>query len=1008
MGCCASKKPLTAAESPPRPSHPPPSVHQPLRQPLPPPVQTQLPTVENCINFFQTIKKEADIDYLVDLIDEKLQSLLNRSSTSSEPVSCTLKGRENSVWSSLIQSGSIFLEVLNMNIQLEKGDEVRRQDLARRLDDVGKVHWVFGGLSTIAFLLGEIGQVSENQSECIELLSEMVKLAAYIKLLSYDKPNEEKILRKAIIMIIEGSMMCASQLKSRKLFSFLKDSVDSISLIALQSRINQLLLGLKPEQSIVFPPWKPIHPDYAVGIQKQKQQVIKLLDMETDKKSSLGVVIHGFGGIGKTTLATAVIADLDLTDYNYSGVEIKENRSRNNIICMQEQILKDAFPAYTYDRNATLRNSTDGRDHLISAFQANGNKPVFLFIDNAFRAEDLKDLFPKRLAGLPMGSRIVITTRNSGVMDMLKDVGLACREHRVGALPQQEATKILLRDFSPDNTRHKENVRKALQICAGIPLVLEIVGAHLRKHNYIGDRCTQIFESLERVNVEILSQRAVTFLCNELDQSTKEAFLDICCFFFNWSRRDVEYIVGAEEVTRLEEAALFKTSNKNKVIVHDVIQAEGLSMSESSRIMDMQSWLEVAGNNQRLGQIKGVWLSGKDFESGYELDEKHIVSMRKNLRVLALGNKINVSRSNQRTPKFNELRFLCLGGDISALWPQNLESLEELAVFHGPVFKDGVTLYQLPMKLRVMKATAQSRESTNSQRSRPANVIPNSSLEELDLKELKSFQTLPEQLDHLNGLKVLILDEWDKMQELSEQVNELHSLCKLSICGGNSLKSLPKSFGQLSSLEVLILTSCKQLEELPSSFGDLSSLKKLNLAECANIKELPSSFGRLSSLEVSNLEKCWKLEALPSSFGKLSQLKKLSLQSDELKELPSSFGKLTSLEELKCNCLELKELPVTFGQLNSLTNLDLSCCVKLKTLPSTVGELRSLKVFSLFSCFRLEDLPSQIGELSCLTHLDLRQCHSLRERPKFSCPRRRHQSIWLPDHLMDRNSSSSN
>ncbi|GLJ41379.1 hypothetical protein SUGI_0856520 [Cryptomeria japonica] len=768
MGCCASKKPKTAAESPPHPPHPPPSVHQPLPQPQPPPAQTQSPTVENCINLFQSIKKDANIDYLIDLIDEKLQSLINRSSTSSEPVSGALKGRENSVWSSLIQSGSTFVEVLNKNIQLEKGDEVRRQDVARILDYVGRVHWVVGGLSIIAFLLEEIRQVLENQNECIDLLSQMVKLAGHIKLLNYDKPEEEKILREAIIMIVEGSMMCASQLKSRNFFSYLKASVDFITLIALQSKINQLhLIGVKSEQPVVFPPGKLIYPDYAVGIQKKKEQVIKLLDMETDKNSSFALVIHGFGGIGKTTLATAVIAGLDLTDYNYWGVEIQQNRSRNDIKSMQEQILKDVFPAYTYDRNATLRNSAEGRDHLTSAFQAHGNKPVFLFIDNALRTEELEELFPKRLGSLPNGSRMVLTTPNLAVTGMLKEAGLACREHLVGTLPDQEATKILLRDYSADGTRHKDNVLKALKICAGIPLALEIVGAHLRKHNYTGERCTQMFEALERANKETLSQRAATFVCNELEPSTQEAFFDICCFFFNWSRRDVEYIVGAEEITHLEKAAFFKTSNKGKVIVHDTIHAEGLSISESSRIMDMKSWLEVADNDQRFGQIKGVWLSGEDSESGYELDEKHIVSMRRLLRVLALGNKEKVTRSGQKIPKFKELRFLSLGGEISALWPPNLESLEELAVLHGPVFKDVVTLYQLPKKLRVMKATAQSHESSNSQK---PNVILDSSLEELDLKELRTLQRLPERLDHLVVLKILILDEWDKMQELSEQV----------------------------------------------------------------------------------------------------------------------------------------------------------------------------------------------------------------------------------------------
>ncbi|XP_059066480.1 uncharacterized protein LOC131051822 [Cryptomeria japonica] len=610
---CLELKELPPAQPQPPPIQPPPGQ-------LPPPSPTSdlpQPTVENCISIFQTIENVADVDCLIDLIDKILESLLNRSkqektlqrSISSETYSDTLKDRAKSVWASFLESGSVFLEFVNKHIQLEKGDEVNRQALAHILQIVGKVHWVVAGLSVVAFLLEQIGQISENRSECIELLKQMVKLAGHIRKLKYDMPQEEKILNEATTLIVEGSMMCASQLKSRTLFRILKASVDSERLRSLQLKTNQLyqdltlrvVIEIQHQQALAFSPWKPIYPDYAVGIEEQKKQVMKLLDMETEKKSTVAVVIYGFGGIGKTTLAIALIADLDLTGYNYSAVQIQEDRSRNDIKCMQQQILKDAFPVYTYGRNVTLRNSAEGRNHLTSAFQAQGNKPVFLFIDNALRAEDLKELFPKRLSGLPMGSRIVITTRNLGETDMLKDTGLARREHIVDTLPHEEARKILFGDFTPDNSGDRDDMQKILQICAGIPLVLEIVGARLRKQNYMVDRCTQIFEALERggdIKEENLSKRLVTSVYKELEASTQEAFLDICCFFVSWSRHDVECIVGAEEVTHLEEAALFKTSVEGNVIVHDIIRAKGWSMSESNRITDMQSWLDVVSENQ--------------------------------------------------------------------------------------------------------------------------------------------------------------------------------------------------------------------------------------------------------------------------------------------------------------------------------------------------------------------------------------------------------------------------
>ncbi|GLJ34751.1 hypothetical protein SUGI_0699310 [Cryptomeria japonica] len=112
---------------------------------------------------------------------------------------------------------------------------------------------------------------------------------------------------------------------------------------------------------------------------------------------------------------------------------------------------------------------------------------------------------------------------------MLKDVGLACRENIVDTLPHEEARKILFEDFNP-----VDDMQKTLQICVKISLVLQVVGACLSKQNFVVERCTQIFEALERgkdIIEENLSRRLFTFVYNELEASTQEAFLDICCFF---------------------------------------------------------------------------------------------------------------------------------------------------------------------------------------------------------------------------------------------------------------------------------------------------------------------------------------------------------------------------------------------------------------------------------------------------------------------------------------------
>ncbi|GLJ41386.1 hypothetical protein SUGI_0856710 [Cryptomeria japonica] len=280
---------------PPMPVSPPPSLPSP---PTAPPPLT--PTLENCTDLFRKIDNAGDIDYLIDLIDKLLESLLNRSkqektlqrSISSENYSDTLKDRAKSVWASFLQSGSLFLEFVNKHIKVEKGDEGNRQAVVQILEKVAKVHWIVGGLSVLAFLLDQMGQISENRCECIELLKQISKLAGHIRRLTYDMPQEYKILNEATVLIVQGSMMCASQLKSKTFFGFLKAYVDSKSLSALQQKIDQVYrdftlrvaIEIRHSQPVDFPAWRPIYPDYAVGIEGQKKQVMKLLEMETRNK----------------------------------------------------------------------------------------------------------------------------------------------------------------------------------------------------------------------------------------------------------------------------------------------------------------------------------------------------------------------------------------------------------------------------------------------------------------------------------------------------------------------------------------------------------------------------------------------------------------------------------------------------------------------------------------------------------------------------------------------------
>ncbi|KAH9307781.1 hypothetical protein KI387_035692 [Taxus chinensis] len=532
------------------------------------------PSQEEVIVLLQAVKDGIDVDYLINFINTLLQS------TTSD--------------------------------QVEMDSSETRKVIGNILNQVGNIHWVVGGLSIIAYLLKKVQKMSDNRSHCLQLLKYMINLSSHIKRLNHEIREEEEKLQKSLHIIVEASIICAAQLQSRKIFSFMKTSLNTETLRCIQSRINQLypdlilttITAIKHQQPVVLPIRKPAYPDYAVGIDEGAQEIIELLNLATTEESSRAVVIYGLGGIGKSTLVAAVLAILSLEDFSYARVGLHEDPLRNDLKTIQEVILKDGFPNYEGGAQIVLRDCEEGRDRIMQAFKCEGNKPLFLFIDNLLRAEDLKELLPADFNGLPRRSRILVTTRNMRETDMFEGSGLQRYHYLVKTLSTYPALKILSKDSSNLQNSKEEEVNRILNICGGIPLVLNVVVSHLAKMGYDTEQCTQIIEALENgeeIKEENLSTRLMNYVYDRLETSTQEAFLDICCFYNNWNRRHVECIVGAEQVKLLQEAALVTTSlpltnnskDEEKLIVHNIIQANGIHMFKSTRIMDVQSLIKA-------------------------------------------------------------------------------------------------------------------------------------------------------------------------------------------------------------------------------------------------------------------------------------------------------------------------------------------------------------------------------------------------------------------------------
>ncbi|GLJ20056.1 hypothetical protein SUGI_0363720 [Cryptomeria japonica] len=153
-------------------------------------------------------------------------------------------------WNSFIESGDKFLSFVNEQkekfgetVDLFKSDGQVLGVISGILEEVGKTHWAVAGLSMIGHLLTKVCEMSDNQDECLKLLQYMLDLAEHINKLQSLLPQENEKLTNALVVIVKGSMLCAKQLHSKKLFRFLKSSLDSKNLSSLPSEID----GLYPD-----------------------------------------------------------------------------------------------------------------------------------------------------------------------------------------------------------------------------------------------------------------------------------------------------------------------------------------------------------------------------------------------------------------------------------------------------------------------------------------------------------------------------------------------------------------------------------------------------------------------------------------------------------------------------------------------------------------------------------------------------------------------------------------
>ncbi|KAH9727001.1 ADP-ribosyl cyclase/cyclic ADP-ribose hydrolase [Citrus sinensis] len=352
--------------------------------------------------------------------------------------------------------------------------------------------------------------------------------------------------------------------------------------------------------------------DGFVGLNSRIEEVKSLLCLESRDVRIVG--IWGMGGIGKTTIASAVFHQISR---HFQGkcfmANVREESNKMGAIHVRDEVISQVLG----DKNlkiGTLVIHQNIRKRLRQV-------KMLIVLDAVHDGFTQLESLAGELDKFTTGSRIIITTRDKQVLDKC-GVNYV---YEVEGLEHNKAFELFYRKAFRQNNYPPDFLGLSLEVvhyARNNPLALEVLGSSLYQ------KSKQQWEDRLH-NLRLISEpniyKVLKISYDELNSKEKEMFLDIACFF---KGEDLDLVTRIQDnpisvrhgLNNLVGKSLIKISRwnwANRLQMHDLLQEMGQTIvcqesvkepGKRSRLWDHIDVSRVLKKNKGTDNVEGIFL----------------------------------------------------------------------------------------------------------------------------------------------------------------------------------------------------------------------------------------------------------------------------------------------------------------------------------------------------------------------------------------------------------------